>query len=105
MGLLFPILDDHVCLALTSHTTIHASLRPPIDWDRSRREQRTVCGSDAFPLLWDIAGQPDMSITATWPPPIDRRCVDCSRILGLGAGQRHGARAWADVVDKPGWSY
>lgn len=99
MSTLVPITVDHVCLALTAHTTIHASQDTPLGVaHRKRPEARTVCGSDAFPLTHRVVDHPDQSVYATWPPPIEDRCVDCARILGLDGRQRRGCKQWQGLV-------
>jgi hypothetical protein len=81
--LLWPVADDRVALAFTQHTTIHASAdRPLVVAKGGRPEARSVCGSDVYPYIVGIDGRDDMAMVMPWPPPPERRCEDCCRLLG-----------------------
>jgi hypothetical protein len=105
-----PLLAEHLCLAFTWRSTIHASRdgAPAVAKATAMTAPgpmigaRTVCGVDAPPLVHGIVGR-DAVLMATWPPPVHARaadrCEDCSQRLGLNGRQRVGDHHWQSLVD------
>jgi hypothetical protein len=101
-GYLIPLLADHVCLAYTWRSTIHASADRPSAVAKQTRGPglgaRTACGIDAPPIAHRVAGQ-DYVIMAEWPPPAHAkeadRCPDCATRVGATRVAHH----WKALVN------
>lgn len=101
----WPLAVDHVCLAFTWRSTIHASAGDAgTAWKEVKEHgaARTACGVDAPPTGHQAAGT-DWFIVAPWPPPAHAkdadRCPDCVARLGKRPRVAH---HWRNLTDREG---
>lgn len=102
LPMLVPVTSERLCLSLTAHSTIHASLLAPLACASSRAEfggaAMTLCGSHAFIIGHPTPGRTH-TVAPSWPCPILDRCVDCARLTGIGRRQQKGSAHWQNLTN------
>ena len=98
MSAWIPLSSPHLSACQSSRSRIHAVTAAESRVTRPGGWRRTVCGLDARLIAHQSASVRDMTIIATWPPPITDRCTDCAQATGVGNCQQKGSHHWQNLT-------